>query len=72
MASMIELDEYMEKVWQIQGHKRCKWCDEAIIHDHDSGYWLHAAFGKVDGRNGLFCNAEEWDKPSPRKYVMPT
>lgn len=68
---MIELSEYMNGIWKRQGCNTCRWCGESVYQDHDSGYWLHAAFGEVDGHNGLFCNAEEWLRPSPRKYVEP-
>ena len=56
--------------WE-RGRARCIHCGLPILYDLDSGYWIHAGFGQVDGRNGLYCSPEMWDDPSIRKHAVP-
>lgn len=49
----------------------CFNCGKEILYDISSGYWIHAGFEKVDGRNGLYCSPEMWDNPETRVYTRP-
>jgi hypothetical protein len=64
-------DDYIRRVWEKDGSNLCFNCERPIIYDRDSGYWLHADFGKVDGQNGLFCSPIMWDDEASRIYAKP-
>lgn len=65
-------DAYIRQLWYRGGFLRCHNCAHPIIYDRDSGYYIHAEFGEVDGHNGLYCSPEMWEKPETRVYAKPT
>jgi hypothetical protein len=64
-------EEFIQREWDRHGSQVCDICGRRIIYDVDSGYWIHAEFGKVDGVNGLFCFPGMWDGSMPKRYAKP-